>query len=99
MQREIYGNNLCIIHLVTIMELYFKCTFITLLKVLYSDQDILSKFKIYSYNKNLYNNGKISLYEAVANSRSFQNIKNICNNFKEINSKIDLENVYKKMRG
>ena len=99
MQREIYGNNLCIIHLVTIMELYFKYTFITLLKVLYSEQYILSKFKINKYNRNLYNNGKISLYEAVANSYSFQNIKNICDNFKKINSGIDLENVYKKMKG
>ena len=99
MQREIYGNNLCVIHLVTIMELYFKFTFIVLLKILYSNKCILKKFKINSYYKKLYNNKKISIYEAVANSSSFQNIKSICKNFKKIDSNIDLEKVYRKMKG
>ena len=67
-QNEIYGANICIIHLVTIMEIFYKNIFIVLIKLNYSEKQLNKKFKIRKSLKEKYNNGSISLVDAIANS-------------------------------
>lgn len=96
-QSEIYGANICVNHLVTIMEMYFRNTFIVLLENLnLSQQKIMErKISIRGYLLNQYRNGLISWAEAIANSCSFQNIDSICRNYYLINSNIDLKSLYR----
>lgn len=95
-QREIYGSNICIIHLVTILEMYFKNTFINIIKLTLSEEDIKKKFKLNSYSNRKYKSGEFSIYEAAANSCSFQNIESICKTFNNLD--IDLETLFKNRR-
>lgn len=93
-QGEIYGSNICVIHLVTIMELFFKHIFTVLIELSLTEKQITNIFKLrYPYNDK-YQKGEISLADAVANSCSFQNIESICKNFRRINKNIDLRSLY-----
>lgn len=95
-QQEIYGSNICAIHLVTILEMYFKNTFINIIKLTLSEEEIKKKFKLNSYSMKKYKKGEFSIYEAAANSCSFQNIESICRTFNILN--IDLETLFKNKR-
>ena len=93
-QGEIYGSNICIIHLVTIMELFFKNLFTVLISLNLTEEQINNLFNLRYPYKEKYENNEISLIEAVANSCSFQNIESICRNFKKIDNNIDLKKLY-----
>ena len=79
LNQESFSMNVLIIYLVSILETYFKSTFMNILKCL-SEADfdrIESLGKIKRYAIQDYDNGKISKYEKVASGFSFQNIENI----------------------
>lgn len=93
-QREIYGSNICIIHLVTIMELFYRQIFRVLLQFDLTDEEISTRFKLrFPYNEE-FEKGQMSLIDAAANSCSFQNIESICRNFNKLNPNINLQNLY-----
>lgn len=86
---NIFNANVYSTYLCSLIEEYFKSTYIALLK--YSDR----KEKIYSgkispYDMADISDGKKSMEEVFTRSMSFQNIQKICSNFKGLDNKLDI---------
>lgn len=92
----ILSNNLVLPYLVSILEEYFKSTFISLLKYSDKKQSFIKNYKIFPSDLFEINNGTMSLEEALTKSMSFQNIKKICEYFSQLDSKLDLNGLLKK---
>ena len=93
--QESFGVNILLIYLISILENYFKSTFINLLKCL-STEDLNKVIKItkcQNYAKKQFKNGEINIYEKLSSSYSFQNIGSIINTFKNCFD-IDLDLVF-----
>jgi len=91
--QESFSVNLLSIYLVSILETYFRDTFINILKSINNIDfvQIERNTSIPSYAKKLYKNGEIDKYQKVSTGYSFQNITSIINTFKKcFNIDLDL---------
>lgn len=87
---NVMAINMIMPFMATIIEDYFRSLFIALIR--YSDRKE-SFFKNTKINPTYLlkaSNGKISLVEALVRTMSFQNIFVICDNFKRLDSRIDI---------
>ncbi|MFA7021446.1 hypothetical protein [Aliarcobacter sp.] len=97
MNPKILSNNLLLPYLISVMEDYFKSTYIALLK--YSE----NKEKIFKDNNRIgtenlikISNQQLSIEESLTESMSFQNIELISKHFQKIDSKIDIKGLLSK---
>lgn len=93
---SIISNNLVVPFLVTLIEEYFRSSYIALL--IYSDRkDIIFKnSRILSDDLISISEQAFTIEEAVARSKSFQNIDKICSNFKDLNPRLDIGGILKR---
>ena len=96
MNPRLLSNNLLLPYLISIMEDYFKSTFIALLT--YSDRkESFLKGTRLSYDHLLkVSSGDSSVEEAIAESLPFQKISAICQHFKGIEPDLDLAGALRK---
>jgi hypothetical protein len=92
----IISNNLVVPFLVSLAEEYFRSSFIALLK--YSDKkdSILKNSRIFSDDLIGISEQILTVEEAVARSKSFQNIDKIASNFKDLDQRLDIGGILKK---
>lgn len=93
----VFNANVYLAYLCSIIEQYYKQTFIALLKFADNKESILKGGnKLSAYDLSEISDGKMSVEEAYANTLSFQNIWKISSNFRSINPKLDISSVLKK---
>lgn len=86
---DMFNANVYSTYLCSLIEEYFRSTYIALLK--YSDRkEKILKVKFTPYDLVDISNGDKTVEEVFARTLSFQNIHNICYNFHDLNSKLDL---------
>ena len=92
----IISNNLVVPFLVSIVEEFFKSSYIAILR--YSDKKIaiLKNSRVFPDDLLAISEGSLSVEDAVARSKSFQNIEKIVSNFKDLNRLLDLRGTLKK---
>lgn len=92
----IISNNMIVPYLVSVMEDYFKWTFIALLK--YSDKktSILKNARFSDDDLTLVSDRLLNIEEAATRWMSFQDIKKICDHFHQLDKKIDISGVLRK---
>lgn len=88
--------NMLIPFLVSVLEEYFRSTYISLLKYSAKRESIIVSARIASDELVGISRDELSLEEAVARKKSFQDIKRICQSFREIDSDLDIEGLLKK---
>jgi len=87
---NVYSTFLC-----SLLEEYFKTTYIALLK--YSERkDKILNVKFSPYDMMDISNGKKTVEEVFASTLSFQNIQKICLNFHSLDNKIDISQALKR---
>jgi hypothetical protein len=93
---EIISNNLVVPFLVSLAEEYFRSSYIALLK--YSDkrESIIKNSRIYPDDFIEISEQTLTIDDAVARSKSFQNISKIAANFSELDKRLDVAGVLKK---
>lgn len=82
---NVYSSFLC-----SLIEEYFRATYISLLKDSERKEKVLKSIKISSYDLDEISKGTKTVEEACASTLSFQNIAKIVYNFKELDNKLDL---------
>lgn len=87
--------NVYVTYLCSIIEEYFRSTYIALLKYSNKKEKIMNS-KLSPYDLSAISNGSESIEEAYAKILSFQNISKICSSFHSLNNKIDINGVLKK---
>ena len=89
-------------YLLTIIENYFRNLFIALFKYSDNKEKVIKSVKIYNSDLNKVSNENMQIEEAIARAMSFQNIEKIVQNFKILNSEIDIKGYlnkpYKRMK-
>ncbi len=90
MNPRLLSNNLLSPYLVSIMEDYFKSTFIALLKYSQNKERVFKKSRLTSTHLVGISDREISVEEAVAETLSFQKISSVCDHFKKLDEKLDL---------
>ncbi len=88
--------NITVPFLVSIIEDYFRSTYVALLKYSDNRESIVRDSRILGEELNLISKGEITIEEAVARTRSFQNMKRILQSFRELDNKIDAGSVLRK---
>jgi len=88
--------NMAIPFVVSIIEDYFRSTYTALLKYSSQKEVILKGCRIQGEDLVLLEKEEITLEDAIARSRSFQNMKRIGQSFKELDNNIDLFGVLNK---
>lgn len=88
--------NITIPFLVSIIEDYFRSTYIALLKYSPKKESIVTNSRIQGEELNLVSKGESTIEEAIARARSFQNMKRITQSFRELDSNLDLGSVLRK---
>ncbi len=78
-------------YLCTIIENYFRNLFIALFKYSDNKEKVIKSVKIYNSDLNKVSNEDMQIEEAIARAMSFQNIEKIVQNFKILNSEIDIK--------
>ena len=96
MNPIIISNNLVIPFLVSIIEDYYKSSYISILKYHSKKERIIKNSKFYPDDLTSISNNELSIEDALARSKSFQNINKIARNFNELDKNIDLFSVLKK---
>jgi hypothetical protein len=87
---NVYSTYLC-----SLIEEYFRATYIALLK--YSDRkEKILNVKFSPYDMVEISNGERTVEEVFASTLSFQNIQKICSNFHYLDNKIDIGQELKK---
>ena len=87
---NVYSTYLC-----SLIEEYFRTTYIALLK--YSDRkDKILNVKFSPYDMVDISNGEKTVEEVFAGTLSFQNIQKICSNFHALDNKLDIGQALKK---
>lgn len=96
MNPRILSNNLLLPYLVSVLEDYFKSTFVPLLR--YSDRKeaFLRGTRLSSEHLLKLSCGESSVEEVIAETLSFQRLSAICHHFKELEPKLDLAAVLRK---
>jgi len=94
---KILSNNLLLPYLVSVLEDYFKSTYIVLLKYSNNKEKILKDNNRIS-TKNLIRiaNNQVSLEEAISENISFQNIELVSKHFQKLDTNIDLKGILSK---
>jgi hypothetical protein len=88
--------NMLVPFLVSVLEEYFRSTYIALLKYSAKKESITGNARIAGDELVSVSRGELSLEEAVAKTKSFQDIKRICQSFREIDSDLDIGGLLKK---
>jgi len=88
--------NMAIPFIVSIFEDYFRSTYIALLKYSPQKEAIIRDCRIQGEDLLLLAKGEITVEDAIARSRSFQNMKRIAQSFKELDRNIDLYGILQK---
>lgn len=91
--------NMTIPFLVSIIEDYFRSTYVALLRYCENRESIIKASRIAGEELNLISRGEMTIEEALARSRSFQNMKRIMKSFREIDDKIDIGSILRKPYG
>lgn len=96
MNPAIISNNLVVPFLVTLIEEYFRSSYIALLK--YSDRKdiILKNSRIYPDDLISISEQALTVEDAVARSKSFQNIGKVASNFKDLDQRLDISGILKR---
>ena len=86
---NIFNANVYSTYLCSLIEEYFKTTYIALLK--YSDRkEKILNVKFSPYDMMDISNGKKTVEEVFASTLSFQNIYKVCSNFHALDNKLDI---------
>lgn len=86
---SVFNANVYSTYLCSLIEEYFKATYIALLK--YSDRkEKILNVKFSSYDMEDISVGKKTVEEVFASTLSFQNIHKICSNFHTLDNKMDI---------
>lgn len=88
--------NVYTAYLCSIVEEYFRTTYIALLKYSNKKEKIMSSNKLFEHDLRMVLNGEESIEEAYARTLSFQNIEKICDNFRKLDQKLDISKPLKK---
>lgn len=92
-------SNILVPFVISSIEDLFKSIYIVLLKYSPEKNKIIAKQKPNSLDLLSIECGEMSVVEAVAKSKSFQNMSKVNTHFKEINNKIDIHALLKKPFG
>lgn len=84
-------SNISTTYISSIIENYFRQLYVALIKYSDKKESIIASVKMNNYDLFEVANGKITMEEAVALSKSFQNIHKIDKYFRDVNSKIDIK--------
>jgi hypothetical protein len=85
--------NMAIPFIVSIIEDYFRSTYLALLKYSQKKELIIRDSRLQMEDIVLVTKGEITVEDAIARSRSFQNIKRIDQSFRDLDKKIDLNGI------
>lgn len=86
---SIFNANVYLTYLCSLIEEYFRSTYISLLK--YSDKkEKILNMKFSPYDMVDISEGRKTVEEVYARTLSFQNIGKVTSNFKQLNSKLDI---------
>lgn len=96
MNPKIVSTNLVIPFLVSILEDYFRSSYVALLKYSTKKTSIVQNAKLSGPDLLAVSNNELSVEEAVSRWRSFQDIEKINNSFKELDNRIDIHGILKK---
>ena len=89
-------NNLLVPFIVSVVEDYFRSTFVAILKYLPEEKKklVFKNFKIHPEELIKINKRETDVENAIAQSLNFQNLNIINNNFKLLDNKINLKKLY-----
>lgn len=90
---KILSTNLVVPFLVSIIEDYFRSTYVALLRYSEKKASIFQNARLGATELLTISKGQSSVEEAVARWRSFQDMKKVCDAFKELDKKINLHGV------
>lgn len=94
---SIFTANIYLTYLCSIIEQYFKLTFIAILRFSKNKEQILKKGgRLFPSDLASISSKTLSIEEAFANTLSFQNIGKINSNFRMLDSKLDISSSLKK---
>lgn len=93
---SVFNANVYLAYLCSLMEDFFRSTYVALLKYSENKEKIIKNVKLSPFDLIDISNGNKSLEEALARTLSFQNIEKINSNFMAIDKKYDLGRVLKK---
>lgn len=89
-------SNLSTTYLSSIIENYFRDLYVALIKYSDKKEKIITTSNINKYDLFEVSEGKLTIEDSVALSKSLQNIRKIDSYFRDINSKIDIKGVLSK---
>jgi len=92
---DIVISNISISFLVSIIETYFRASYISLLTYSPKKEKILNNINPRQIDLYSLSSGNVRVEEAVTRTMSFQNLNSISRQFKELNNKIDIPNIMK----
>lgn len=93
---RLISNSLLLPFFVSILEDYWKSTFVALLKYSDNKEAILKSNKISSDRLVQISKGELSVEQGFADSMSFAKISIVCNHFKAVDKRIDFASVLRK---
>ncbi|KAB0672193.1 hypothetical protein F6V30_06410 [Oryzomonas sagensis] len=93
---RVLSNNLLLPFMTSVLEDYFKSTFISILKSSEKKETFFKGNRFSSEHLTLISDRQLSVEDATAESLSFQNINSICQHFKSLEPKLDLAGVLRK---
>ncbi len=96
MNPRILSNNLLLPYMVSIIEDYFKSSFIALLKYSYRKESFLKGIRLSSEQLLKIASGDSSIEEAIAETLPFQKISAVCQHFKVLEPDLDLSGALRK---
>jgi len=89
-------SNIAVPFLVSTIEDFFRSAYVALLKYSHNRESIVKDSRISGDDLILISNGQTTIEEALARTRSFQNMKRIIQSFREIDRRIDIGAVLRK---
>lgn len=95
---EIILSNLAIVHILSVIEGFFKNIYVALLTYSDKKENIISASKIKTSDLIDVGNSKLRLEQAYANNLNFQNVDRLCKNFDELDQALKIKQKLKKRR-
>ena len=93
---EVFSNNVLVPYLVSMLEEYFRSSYIALLRYSEKKQAILKGVRLSGEQLVSISNKTLSVEEAVAETLPFQRLSAVARHFKELDPKLDLIGALKK---
>ncbi|MDZ7650702.1 MAG: hypothetical protein U5K54_28165 [Cytophagales bacterium] len=93
---RLFSNNLILPFIISVMEDFWKSTYVALLKYSENKEAILKTSRITADNLVLISQGDSSVEQAFADSMSFARISAVCNHYKSLDKQLDFASVLKK---